>query len=677
MPDGISLLRHRKTEIIMKPSLSRSNRLYCPIAALLAIAFAFPSVFAAGDNEPVVWRPVTPAELQMKVPVVEPDADAEAIFWEVRLDDKKSNKLSYEHYVRIKIFTERGRERFAKMDIPFMKGKKVENVAARVIRPDGSVVELKSADIFEREIAKAGKLRVLAKSFAVPGIEPGVIVEYQYSETIKGDSAGGERLIFQRDIPMQRVSYYVRPQSNASLTFNSYNMEETRFVEDQKGFRVATMTNVPAYKEEPYMPPDDEVRRWVYLSYQGIWSLLQWNIVAQRWEFILSKFAKPTKEVKAKAAELTAGISSDDEKVRRIYDFVQKKMRNVAFDKNLNEEQIEKMDVKDADDALKRGVGNSFHLDMLFASLTKAAGLETNVVLAGDRSDNFFSPEKYPFSAFIQMSGIAVKVGSDWKYFDPCTPYMPYGLLPWNREDVRAMLVGEGGHVWRTIPSTDLSKSTARRTGTLKLSSDGTLEGDIKLEYEGHQGLSRRRDQFKDSPSQREENIKDEIKKKISTAEITAISIENFEDSTKPLTYKMKLRVPNYAQKAGKRLILQPGFFESGSTPVFTSATRIYKMYFPYSWSEEDDIQIRLPDGYELDGADSPAEVKDTSRIGVDKIDMGIVRENNTLQYKRSFSFGANGKILFPAAAYQPLKSLFDAFHKADTHAISLKEKAQ
>lgn len=655
---------------------SRFGRSFFP-TGLLVTALAFSSVMAAGDDDAVVWRPITPAELAMKAPVVELDADAEAIFWEVRLDDKKWNKLTYEHYVRVKIFTERGRERFAKMDIPFMKGKKVEDVAARVIKPDGTIIELKTADIFEREIAKAGKQRVLAKSFAVPGIEPGVIVEYQYRESIKGDSAGGERLIFQRDIPMQRVSYYVRPHSSGLLNFNSYNMQETRFLEDQKGFRVGTMINVPAFKEEPYMPPDDEVKRWVFLSYTNLGSLLQWGILSERWEYALSKFAKPTKEIKAKMAELTAGAASDDEKVRRIYDFVQKRMRNIAFDKSLTEEQIEKMDVEDANDALKRGMGNSFHLDLLFAALTKAAGLETNVIIAGDRSDNFFSPEKYPFIGFIQMSGVAVKVGTEWKYFDPCQPYMPYGMLPWNHEDVKAMLIGDGGSVWKTIPSTNISKSIAKRTGTLNLSADGTLEGEIKLEYEGHQAISRRRDQFRDSPSRREENIKDEIKKKISTAEITSLSVEHFEDSSKPLTYTMKVRVPNYAQKAGKRIILQPGFFEYGSAPVFTSSTRTYNVYFPYGWVEEDSLEIKMPDGYELDGADSPAEVKDNSSIGVDKITISIEKATNTLVYKRRFHFGANGKFLFPVTVYAPLKGLFDLFHKADTHAVSLKQKVQ
>lgn len=634
------------------------------------------SLNALAVEDPVVWRPVTTEEMQMKTPKVEADADAEAIFWEVRLDDKKQSKLSYSHYVRVKIFTERGRERFSKMDIPFTKGRKIENVAARVIKADGTIIELKAADIFEREIAKAGKARVLAKSFAVPGIEPGVIVEYQYSEVIKGDSASGERLVFQRDIPLQKVTYYVRPYGQSTLSFNSYNMPETRFIEDKKGFSVGTMYDVPAFKEEPYMPPDDEVRKWVYLSYRSIGSLFQWSLVSEYWAGWLKKLSKPNKEVKAKAAELTAGATTDEEKIRRIYLFVQNNIKNVSYDRTLTEEQIEKIDVKDGDDALKRGMGNSLHVDMLFASLARAAGFETNIFLAPDRSEYFFNAEKYPFANFVEWSGIGVKVGQNWMFFDPCTPYLPFGTLAWNREDVRAMLIGDGGYIWKTTPISEPQKSPAKRTGKFTLAADGTLEGTVKIEYSGHQAISRRRDDFRDSQSKREENIKDEIKRKLSTAEISNIVIEHFDDNTKPLTYSFKVRVPSYAQKAGKRLIIQPGFFEHGSSPVFSSATRTYDVYFPYPWSEEDSVEIALPAGYAVDSPDIPRELADSQNISRLKVAMRIDNAKNILYYTRYFHFGGGGNTLFPVNAYPAVKGLFDAFHRADTHAISLKQNA-
>lgn len=637
--------------------------------------FLFVFFIAAPVSAQTEWRSVTPAELQMKSPQVEPDADAEAIFWEVRLDDKKSSRLSYKHYVRVKIFTERGREKFSKFDIPFLKGKKVENVAARVIKPDGSVIALQPSDIFERDILTVRKVKLKAKSFAVPGIEPGVIVEYQYDEIIKGDSASGERLIFQRDVPMQKVSYFVRPHANSNLVPRFYNMPETRFTEDlnNKGFFVATMTNVPSLKEEPYMPPDDEVKRWAYLQYQNFGTFFQWTYLSRVYSEVFNKISKPNKEVKQKVAELTAGAVSDEDKLKRIYEFTQRRIKNINFDRSLTDEQRENIKIKDADDVLRNGVGDSMFIDLLFASLARAAGFEVNIVLSGDRSDNFFNPDKYPFPSFIRPASITVKVGQDWKFYNPGMPYLPFGKLVWNEENVQAMLVGDGGFIWKVTPLSEHNLSPARRTAKLKLSEDGTLEGTVRIEYEGHQAINRRREGFMDSPTKREDDFKEEIKRRVSAAEISALSIENFEDVSKPLTYSFKVRIPNYAQKTGKRLFIQPGFFEYGANPVFSSTTRTHNIYFPYPWSEQDEVEIEMPKGFQLDNADSPGEVADPSKIGLLKISISVVNAN-TLNYNRRFHFGGDGKILFPVSVYQPMKNLFDMFHKADTHTITLKQ---
>ena len=149
------------------------------------ILLIFFSLSAIGQDK--VWRPVSPDELQSKTPVVEPDADAEAIFWEVRIDDSKDD-LSMAHYVRLKIFTDRGRERYSKVDAPFTKDMKIKDLAARVTKVDGTTVEIGKDDIFECEIIKAGGQKVKAKSFAVPNLEQGAIIEYRYREIINDAS---------------------------------------------------------------------------------------------------------------------------------------------------------------------------------------------------------------------------------------------------------------------------------------------------------------------------------------------------------------------------------------------------------------------------------------------------------------------------------------------------------
>ncbi|MCD9189139.1 MAG: DUF3857 and transglutaminase domain-containing protein [Pyrinomonadaceae bacterium] len=624
------------------------------------------------------WKPVTPAELQIKTPQVEPDADAEAIFWEVRLDNKKANRLSYKHYVRVKIFTERGREKFSKFDIPFLKGKKVEDVAARVIKPDGTIIPLLQSDIFEREIVTLRKIKIKAKSFAVPGIEPGVIVEYQYREIFKNDSAGGERMIFQRDIPLQKVTYYVRPYENMTLIPKFYNMPEARFVKapTEEGFSMITVDNVPALKEEPYMPPDDEVRRWGYLSYQSFDSLFQWSRVSQYYGSFLTEIFKPNKEIEQKAVEITSGAVTQEDKLRKIYDFVQKNIRNITFDPRLTDDQRESVQFKEIVQVLRMRTGNVQLIDLLFAALAKSYGFEVNLLLTGDRSENFFTPEKYNNPGFINPAGIAVKVDKEWKFFNPGLPFLPYGKMVWYEENLNSMLVGENGYIWKQTPLSDISTTVVRRNAKFKLTGEGALEGTVKFLYAGHMAINRRREVYMSSPEKREEAFKEEIKKNISAAEISEFAIENFEDNEKPLTYSFKIKVPNYAQKTGKRLFVQPGFFEYGSTPVFSSSTRTNDIYFPYPWSEKDYVEIELPTGFSLDNADAPGDVGDPAKIGQLKIAMSLDNAKNTLKYQRTFHFGGGGNILFPASSYQPLKSLFDSFHKADTHTITLKSSS-
>src|SRR6186997_3268039 len=87
-------------------------RLLLPLSI---VCLLLPVTVLASDD----WRPVDPSDLALKVAVVEKDADAKAIFWEVKIDDNPEGDLIFSHYIRIKVFTERGRESQSKIDIPF------------------------------------------------------------------------------------------------------------------------------------------------------------------------------------------------------------------------------------------------------------------------------------------------------------------------------------------------------------------------------------------------------------------------------------------------------------------------------------------------------------------------------------------------------------------------------
>jgi len=639
------------------------------------------------------WRPISPAELSAKAPIVEADADAEAIFWEVRIDDSSSEDVSLRHYVRVKIFTERGREKYSKFDIPFTKGMKIKELAARVIKADGSATEITKEEIFEREIIKAGGVKVKAKSFAVPNIEPGVIVEYRYKETISDSGAKGMRLAFQRDIPIQNLSYYYKPYNSQDPRYQNYNFTDAKFVKDQKGFWLASRKNVPSFREEPRMPPEDMVRPWMLLTGTRIgitgasaFSIsftikdpssptLYWGAVGAENAPLAKFMTKSSSEIKKAAAEITAGASTPDEKLRKLYDFCQTQIRNTSFDTTLTDEDRRKLPKVDSlSDVLKRKSGSAQYIDLLFGALANALELETRIAFSGNRSEMFFHPEMTNEN-LVHPAAIAVKVGNGWKFFNPGMSFLPYGMLVWYEENTWALLIGEKIFSWESTPMTTFGKSESKRDGKFRLLEDGTLEGTVRIEHTGHTALTYRMENYDESPNKREENLKNDIKEHFSTAEISDIAIENLTESSKPLVHQYKIRVPSYAQKTGKRLFLQPGFFEYGSEPLFSSATRKYDVSFRYPWSETDHVTMQLPAGFDLDSADAPGVLADSQKIGSLNIQIGVDKTNNTLIYDRKFHFGGGGHILFPAASYAVIKGMFDAFQKSDMHTITLKQK--
>ncbi len=661
---------------------------FIALSLIALVLVCSPGAFAQDKN----WREISPADLQAKAPRVEPDADAEAIFWEVRIDDSADSELAMKHYVRVKIFTERGREKYSKFDIPFTRGIKIKDIAARIVKPDGTTVEIGKQDIFEREIVKANKVKIKAKSFAVPNIEPGVIVEYRYREVIEDAGARGMSLTFQRDIPVQTLSYYYKPYSRREPSYQSYNFTDTKFIKDEKGFYLAQRTNVPSFKEEPRMPPSDTVRPWMLLQGASL-NLIDasafsisytikdpssptryWGAVSAENAGIVKFMNKSDKEIKKVAADVAASASTPEEKLRKLYEFCQTQIRNTSFDTSLTDEERAKLPkIKSLGDVLKNKSGNAQFVDMLFGAMANSLGYETKIAFTGSRNKMFFDPNMTNDS-FIHPAAIAVKVGEDWKFYNPGMKFLPAGMLVWYEEDVWTLLVGENNYNWVKTPLSDTDKTIAKRTGRFKLLEDGTLEGTVKVEYVGQVGLDYKMNNFDQSANQREENLKNEIKARMSTAEVSEIQMENITEPQKPLVYGFKVRVPNYAQKTGKRLFLQPGFFEYGEGAMFSTATRKYDVYFNYPWAETDDIEIELPKGFSLDNADAPGSLADPQKISSLNIKIGVDKAANVITYQRKFHFGGGGNLLFPSASYQALKGLFDAFHKADTHTITLKQ---
>ncbi|MDQ3819894.1 MAG: hypothetical protein M3362_19775, partial [Acidobacteriota bacterium] len=199
----------------------------------------------------------------------------------------------------------------------------------------------------------------------------------------------------------------------------------------------------------------------------------------------------------------------------------------------------------------------------------------------------------------------------------------------------------------------------------------------VTIEYTGHLAAEKKEFNDDDSPQEREETLRNMMKGRMSTAELSDIKIENVTDPIKPFVYSFHVRVPGYAQRTGKRLFLQPAFFEHGANPLFSASERNNEVYFHYPWSEEDTIEITLPAGFTLDNPDAPGPFSAGSLSNYN-VRIAVSKDGKLLVYNRKFFFGGSSgggsTLRFPVKSYSPLKSYFDMLNKEDNHTITLKQ---
>ncbi len=643
---------------------------------IVLLLTGFLSSFAGAED----WSSLDPALLTQTVPTIEKDADVEGIFWKIRVTGEYVRGLNLtvlNHYVRLKIYNARGIDYAKKVEIRYIDGLDVTDIEGRTIKPDGTIIELSPDDVFETTLIATENAGLKAKTFAMPALEPGAVVEYRWKETRLFNTFS--RYPLQFDVPMRSVAFHLFPQdSRASMSTVLFNHPEKELEKEKNGFFGLTLENVPAFRTEPQMPPEYSVRAFLLVFYRYF---VTYSSAAEYWEEfsksaykIIDKQIKPDSAIKKKTSEVIGNSELPDEVIGKIFQFVRGNIKNIDDDASgfTRRQREEFKENGRASDVLEKGIGTSYDILMLSASMLKAAGMDAWIAYTGDRSDFFFDP-KHGTSYFLSRNNVAVKVGDEWKFYNPSASYLPLGMIPWQEEDNYAFITDSKKPLFAITPTSSAEDSRTKRKAVLQLSEDGTLEGDVILEYTGHRGAEKKESNDQASPVEREEILKGMVKDRISTAEITQIGIENVTDPEKPFTYRFHIRIPGYGQSAGKRLFFQPAFFQKGADPLFQSNKREHDIFFHYAWSENDEIDIRLPEGYELESPVGRQPIKAGAAANYD-LSITLSEDGRVLNCRRDFALGGQNYLLFKVDNYPLLKQLFDSIHESDNHTLVLRQ---
>src|SRR5258707_14411905 len=171
----------------------------------LILAALLPAGHAAARNIDD-FRNATPEELAMKSAPMAPGASAVILDWVQRKDDVDFKESEY---VRIKIFTNEGKK-YGDIEIPYVpKYWDLRHVEARVTRADGTIVGF-NGKMYDKTVVKTGGIHVVSKTFAVPDLQPGSILEYRYDAVQREKYLFDSPFTLQHTLPVLHELVYVR-----------------------------------------------------------------------------------------------------------------------------------------------------------------------------------------------------------------------------------------------------------------------------------------------------------------------------------------------------------------------------------------------------------------------------------------------------------------------------------
>lgn len=674
----------------------RFARLFAfPFAGILLGICAQPGAAQQKTMAPsdfTAWLPVSDAERDQKTPSVEKDAGAEVLLWQVHvvdelLGDNRSFQRVFYNYVRLKIFDDKGKEKAATIDLPYRAPGGILDVSGHTIKADGSVVELDRKTVYKRVIARVGGQKESVVSFAMPAVETGAILEYRWKQTEDDARFRYVRLHFQREFPVQKVTYFIKPLEGQHIIVEEmilapFNCKTTPMKQEMDGYNSTTVVNVPAARSETYSPTAPNIEPWALLYYRENGTKDQTKYWDGQGKQLYKDFKESVKndgESKNAASQALAGASDDDGKLTALASYIRKTVRNLygedvtSADRETFFQKLPKERERTSTEILRSGLGTPHEMNLAFAALAQQAGFEVRPALVADRGELLFNP-KLTDRYFLDNHAVAVKNGGTWKVVDVSDKIVAPTMLPWHEDGMYALLGDSKAPMFVQTPFPPPDASAESRTAKLELSKDGSIAGDVDEAYTGHRAEDYRREISAKSPAQREEWLHDRVTRMFPDSDVTAVKFDGIDDPGKPFLAHYHLQAPRFAQVTGKRILFQPNAFRRGQVSPFSAAQRYYPIEFPYAWKEVDDVDIQLPAGFALDAPDSPGNLN-FGKPGAYEIKMFIVKgDRQALHFTRTFTFGNEGMVSFDTSSYPTIKKIFDTVQIRDGHSLALKE---
>jgi transglutaminase-like putative cysteine protease len=592
--------------------LAKANQQSRAAAWAGLLVFLLLPVLLAAQDKPMKWGEVPRADLEMaKFPQ---DSNATAVilcdYGEVEFAGAEFEMI-FKRHRRIKILSEAGYKwgSFALQYYAKKNFQRVSDIEGQTIKlaADGAVrrEKLDKKSIFDEDVD--GELRRVR--FTLPALAAGAVVEYRFTVHSRNGtflhdwefqtSEPARWSEFRADIPQVLQYVMLRPMSMAFAVEESKTHPipgttlNTGYSFDATTHRWA-MREVPALREEPYMTtPDDYRARLRFQLAKFAWPGVPAVEVMNTWEKLAAdlmeseSFGRQLERhgvLRQQAETLVAGISSPEQKMRAIYDYVRTTMAwngeyGIYAEANL-------------DKAFQARRAGGPEIALMLTSMLRAVGIEAHPVLISTRRNGKVVDVYSILSQFNYVLTYA-KLGARQYLLDATDPLCPHTLLPVHTLNQVGWLVDKKNPRWVNItnPGTFVNQTNV----VAKLAPDGAITGKFESSDAGYSGL---RDRHTLRDKKEDEYIRQGWLDDLAGARLDSFKINDKDSTHKPLLTEAHFSSNDHAQVAGENIYFNPVFFGRYDENPFKLPERNFPVDFAYGIKTTYTLNLTLPEGY-------------------------------------------------------------------------------
>lgn len=518
---------------------------------------------------------------------------------------------------------------------------------------------------------KTSKFRHTTK-FTMPAVKEGSVIEYEYS-IYSPFLTSIDDYVLQYTIPINKLdAKFTAPEF---FIFGKYmNTRAPYFVkinESQNTFHYNNLDflqneysieeeNIPALKEEPhvdYLQNYAAVLKWELQmtkfpnepleNYSTTWEGVAksiYNDVGLRSELNRTGFFEEEVD------KLVAGVSDPVIKTAKIYNYVKTHIKWNEYVGFLPDNGTKK--------AFKEGVGNVADINLLLTAMLRYAKIDANPVLLSTPDNGIpLFPTRNGFNYVItnvQLPDNSVIL------LDASDRSAGIGELPSRARNWQGRVIKEDG-VSAWVDLNPKFRSGIRNRIDIQFK-EGKIDGRHIKRLTGLHAKNYRSSHIDDSA----EDFQKELQENLTNTTIAEVKIENLKNVGDDIQENYRFQ-SNNMEVIGDKIYFKPLLFDALSENPFKADERMYPIFFNFPSDEQNLVNIKVPEGYEVVSVPESLIFKLNDNSGEFRF---IV--TNSDKFIRIDSEVILNKTVFPNTDFEYLKKFYNSIVEKQNESIVL-----